>query len=198
MAGLLAAGVTGVRWRLPWAGPGAASAEHGLEQGGPVRDAEPLREEPQFLEESSPGARPLPALAPQVGDAVHDGVQHECEQVQRCEQVGETVAAVAKVALDFVAVARQAVEGLLDLPARPSGPRDRDRIVCGDLQAGEERVGIAALAVALDGVFDLGTAHGVVTVAHRDRVHPADALRLPLALAVAGLEAARGMHQVGM
>ena len=50
--------------------------------------------------------------------------------------------------------------------------------------------------MALDGVFDPGTAHGVIAVAHRDGVHPADTLRLPLALAVAGPEPARGMHQV--
>ena len=133
----------------------------------------------------------------QVGHAVLDRMQRKGEQVQRGEQVGQALAAVPEVALEVVAVACQAVESLLlDLPAGSSGPRNCRHVVGRDLQAGEERVRVGALAVALDGELDPGPLHGVVAVADRQPVHPAEALGLDLLLAVAGLDPAAGMDEV--
>ncbi len=64
-----------------------------------------------------------------------------------------------------------------------------------DLQAGEERVRVGALAAALDGELDPGPLDGVVAVADRQPVHPAEALPLDLLVAVAGLEPAAGLDE---
>ena len=91
---------------------------------------------------------------------------------------------------------RQRGERAIDLPAGASGPCDGGHVVGPDLQAGEERVRVGALAVALDGELDPGPQDGVVAVADRQPVHPAEAVPLDLLVAVAGLDPAAGMHEV--
>ena len=81
-------------------------------------------------------------------------------------------------------------------PAGASGPCDGGHVVGRDLQAGEERVGVGALAVAFDHELDPSPHDGVLAVAHRQPVHPAEALPLDLLGAVAGLEPAAGMDEV--
>ena len=56
-----------------------ALPQHGFEQSRPAGEAEPLREESQRLEEPPPGAGPVAALPPQVGDTVQDRVEGEGE-----------------------------------------------------------------------------------------------------------------------
>ena len=126
-------------------------------------------------------------------------MQREREQVQRREQVGEALAAVPEVALEVVAVARQAVEPfVLDLPSGSADPCDLRHVVGRDLQAGEERVRVGALAVTLDHELDPAAQYGGVAVAERRSVHPAVAVPLDLLLVVAGLDPAAGMDEVVM
>ena len=126
-------------------------------------------------------------------------MQREREQVQRREQVGEALAAVPEVALEVVAVARQAVEPfVLDLPSGAADPCDLRHVVGRDLQAGEERVRVGALAVTLDHELDPAAQYGGGAVAERHSVQPAVAVPLDLLLVVAGLDPAAGMDEVVM
>ena len=126
-------------------------------------------------------------------------MQRERAQVQRREQVGEALAAVPEVALEVVAVARQAVEPfVLDLPSGAADPGDLRHVVGRDLQAGEERVRVGALAVTLDHELDPAAQYGGGAVADRHSVHPAVAVPLDLLLVVAGLDPAAGMDEVVM
>ena len=185
--------------RLPRVGRRGVFLQQGLEQGGPAAEAEPLREEAQLLEELAPGACQLAAAPPPLAGTVLDLVQREREQVQRREQVGEALAAVPEVALEVVAVARQAVEPfVLDLPAGAADPCDLRHVVGRDLQAGEERVRVGALAVTLDHELDPAAQYGGGAVAERHSVQPAVAVPLDLLLVVAGLDPAAGMDEVVM
>ena len=103
-----------------------------------------------------------------------------------------------EIALDVVAVARQAVEALLDFPSGPACARDLRHVGGRDLQAGEERVEVGALAVALDHELDPAAHDGVVAVADRHSVHPAVAVPLDLLVAVAGLDPAAGVDEIVM
>ena len=84
----------------------------------------------------------------------------------------------------------------LDPPLGSADPCDCGHVVGRDLQAGEERVGIRALAVALGRELDPGPDDRIVAVADRRPVHPAEALPLDLLLAVASLNPAAGMDEV--
>lgn len=182
--------------RAPAAGtPGPAGwVQDEPQQRGPVREPEHLREHAQLVEEAAAGAGLAPALLPQVGDAIQDLVQREGEQVQRREQVRQTVLAVPEVVLEVVAVARQAIEGLiLDLPPGAARTGDRGHVVGVDLEAGEERIVVGALAVALDLEVDPGALQGVGAGAHGHVLAPLVAMELDLPVAVAGADPVGGV-----
>ena len=71
-----------------------------LQQCGPVREEEVLRQHAQVLEECAPGAELVTQLAPQVAEAVEHAVESEGEQVDHHQQVGEAVGAVTEVVLE--------------------------------------------------------------------------------------------------
>ena len=96
-------------------------SQHLGEQARPVREPVPLRQTAQIIEEVAACAGIVAALPPQAPHAVQQRVQREGEQVESGEQIGQAPAAVPEIVLEIVALAGQAMEGLvLDLPAGSS------------------------------------------------------------------------------
>ena len=87
--------------------------EQRLEQRGPVREIAVLCQGLQVAEEVASRDEPGPGLVPQAVQAVEHGVEGEGEQVDHRQQVGQTGLAVPEVVLQVVALAREAVEGLV-------------------------------------------------------------------------------------
>ena len=112
-------------------------------------------------------------------------------------QVGQAPAAVPEGVLEVVALAGQAIEGLvLDLPASPCEAGDLGHVLGRDVQAGEEGVVVGALAAALDLELDPSSLGRICAVTDREVVHPAIAVQLALAVAVARVDPAGRVGEV--
>src|SRR5580658_5234486 len=85
----------------------------------------------------------LPGGAPQLVGDVADGVDREGQQVQRYQDGGEVLLAVAEVVLDVVSLGLEDVEGfVLDFPAGATAGGEFGDIVGADRQVGDETVAV--------------------------------------------------------
>ena len=86
---------------------------------------------------------------PQLAQLVAGGMEGECKQIQRQQQIGQALMSVSEVILHMIAVVFQWVKGFIfDFPSGSATRCELLDIVTVDLQIGDETIAVGDFAIA--------------------------------------------------